>query len=168
MLHNHRKGAQKGEKPMKRLILLAAAASLLAVGTAYAQPTRDQYIAQADPICAGSMRAEARALSGLGSDLKKGRLKRAGAKFRAAGSAISTGIDELATLAAPPEDSALISSWLTSLRSEIPIINRFARSLSKGQARKVGKVYKQLKASVAASEDIVQSYGFTVCNSFGE
>jgi hypothetical protein len=154
---------------MKRLVLLGCLLiSLVSATAAQAQPTRDQYVAQADPICAGSMRAEARALSGLASDLKKGRLKRAGAKFRAAGSAISTGIDELAALQAPPEDGALISSWLTSLRSEIPIINRFARSVIKGQARKVGKLYKQLKASVATSEGIVRSYGFTVCNSFGE
>ena len=153
---------------MKRLIGLAAAALLLAVGTAHAQSTRDQYIAQADPICAGSMHAEARALRGVPSDLKKGRLKRAGAKFRAAGSEISNGIDELAALEAPPEDGALISSWLGSLRGEIPIINRFSRALSKGQAGKVGKSYKQLKASVGTSEGLVQGYGFTVCDKFGE
>jgi hypothetical protein len=147
--------------------VVAGLVVLLAPGTASAV-TRPEYIVQADAVCAQSIQAESHALGGFTSDVKKHRLKRAVAKFRAAGIAIDSGIDGLTALQPPPEDGAQIASWIASLRGEIPIINRFAHALAKGQAGRLGKILTQFLTAAASSERLVEGYGFNVCNTFGQ
>jgi hypothetical protein len=141
---------------------------LIAVWAAPAEAAsnRADYIAQADSICVSGIEGQNRLLHGFVSDVKKGKLKKAARKFRRAGSAFSAGVDQLATLTPPPEDSSMITSWLESLRAQVPIINNYAKALAKGKGLRVLNLGGQLVRANAQSQQIVRDYGFQVCNHY--
>jgi hypothetical protein len=151
---------------MKRFLVVVCALCLFPVSQALAQPTRSDYIAQADSICVSGLEGQSRALRGFLSDVKKGRLKKAARKFQRAGSAFSGGVDQLAALSPPPEDSSMIASWLESLRAQVPIINNYAKALAKGKGLRVLNLGGQLQRASAQSQQIVRGYGFQVCNHY--
>jgi hypothetical protein len=153
-----------------RLLVLGAtilgAISLVAASPALAQPTRDQYIAQADPICAATNQAEARALRGVLSDLRHLRWKQAAGKLRQANVLFSSGIEQIAALEPPPPDSSLIAAWVESLRAQVPIVNRWAGALSRFQVGRAVRLAKQAVQAGMRSWAIVEDYGFQACNRF--
>jgi hypothetical protein len=153
---------------MKRSLLafLAISVALTAASTALAQPTREQYIAQADPICLGSLEAQGRALRGFVSDVKHGDLKKAAGKMRRAGGEFSSGINGLAALEEPPADASLLGSWIQSLRAQVPIVNRFSQALAHRRVRQLRRSAVQLQSAAAYSHSLVKDYGFLVCGSF--
>lgn len=155
-----------------RNVLIAALLSgvvaipLIAATAAVAQSTRDQYIAQADPICAESLAGQGQALRGVVSDAKHGNTKKAARKFRRANAFFSNGIEKLATLEAPAEDSALLGTWIQALRAEVPIVNHFATALAHQHAKQLRKILSQLLTASGDAQGLVRSYGFQVCNQF--
>jgi hypothetical protein len=155
-----------------RNVLIAALLSgivaipLITATAAVAQSTRDQYIAQADPICAESLTGQGQALRGVVSDAKHGDTKKAARKFRRANVFFSNGIEKLAALEAPPEDSALLGTWIQALRAEVPIVNNFANALAHRRDRQLRKITAQLSAAYAQAQGLVRTYGFQVCNQF--
>jgi hypothetical protein len=153
---------------MKRLLLASLAVSLVSASSALAQPTREQYIAQADPVCQASMQAQSNALGGFVTDVKHGRLKKAARKFRRAGALLSVGIDQLAALEAPPADAPLLGDWLASLRNEVSAVNRFAKALAGANLKQLRKADKQLIRAIDNSTGIVAAFGFQVCSQFGQ
>jgi hypothetical protein len=155
---------------MKRSLLVCLAICLITgvtAGTAMAQPTREQYIAQADPVCAQSIQVQLNALGGVVTDIKHRRFKKAAKKFRRTAGLLSSGIDQVAAIEPPPEDVALISAWITALRREVPIIKRFASALRKGNLGKLAKSNRQLQRAASAAPGLVQGYGFQACDSLG-
>src|SRR5262245_38535735 len=121
----------KGEEMRLRAGVVAMLLAMLFVGVpaASAASTRADYVAQADPICLSTHLAEGNQLTGFSTDLKKGRLKVAARKMRAAGTVFSGGVDQLASLERPPADVSQLSTWIDSLRAQVPIVNRFARAV---------------------------------------
>ena len=137
------------------------------VPAAYAASTRADYIAQADPICLSTHLAEGNQLTGFSTDLKKGRLKVAARKMRAAGTVFSGGVDQLASLERPPADVSQLSTWIDSLRAQVPIVNRFARAIHHRQAKRVRRTGAQLLIAEEKTSALVDDYGFALCNRFG-
>jgi len=152
---------------MKRFLVLACVLCLLPAGRALAQPTRADYVAQADPICISTAAAEGNAAPGLLRDIRKGRFKAAARKFRRAAVVFSGGVEQLAALERPPADESLLASWIDSLRRQVPIVNRFARALNRRQAKKVNNAAVQLIVAEEKTIALVDTYGFAACNQFG-
>jgi len=147
------------------IVLLAI--TFVTVPVAHATSTRADYIAQADPICLSTGLAEGNQLSGFSMDLKKGRLKVAARKLRAASTIFGRGVDQLALLERPPADVSQLSTWIDSLRAQVPILNRFARSINHRQAKRVRRTGAQLLIAEEKTSALVDDYGFALCNRFG-
>src|SRR6266508_2760576 len=135
------------------LIPIALTLALVGAGSALAAPSRDQYIAQADPICQSTIDAQRQAAGPkvfLGP-LKHGHLKAAGRSLRRVVAAFSPGVEQLAALEPPAADAQLIGTWVQDLRGQVPIGNRVATALIHGRLplkllRRLGKLNMSTQA----------------------
>jgi hypothetical protein len=156
------------KSPIVGLLVLGATMlgtiPLVAASPALAQPTRDQYIAQADPICAATNQAAARALRGVFSDLRHLRWVKAAGKFQRAGALFSGGTEQIAALEPPVADSSLIATWVASLRAQVRIVNHVVLALASFDVGRVYKLFKRLERASSRSGAIVEGYGFQACN----
>jgi hypothetical protein len=151
---------------LKRCLVLVCALCLIPASQALAQPTRADYIAQADPICLTTAQAEGRALTGVQTDLRKGRFKVAARKLRREAVVFSGGVDQLAALERPPADALLLGSWIDSLRAQVPIVNRLAQAISHRKAKRFRRSLAQLLIAYDKTFALVDDYGFALCDKF--
>jgi hypothetical protein len=149
----------------KQSLLGALVIPLIAASSASAETTRAQYIAQADPICATSLKRQSTALQGFLPEVKRGDLKKAAGRFRHAVAFFSGGVERLATLEPPAADSPLISTWLQALRAEVPVLKKYAKALAGRDVRRLRRVTRRYLNAAAYSSGLVRDYGFQVCNS---
>jgi hypothetical protein len=128
--------------------------------------TRAEYIAQADPICQATIDAQKQA-AGSGPTtlhlIKAGRLKAAGHRFGRIFDAFAPGVEQLAALSPPAEDTQLIGGWIEMLRAQVPLGRKAAKALVHGEVpvkllNRLGSMNTRTRAAVAI-------YGFQVCNS---
>lgn len=131
-----------------------------------AAATREEYIAQADPICQATIEAQRNA-AGPGPTttrlLKHGRLKAAGHRLERIFQAFAPGVEELAALEPPAQDAPLIATWIAMLRSQVPLGLKAANALI--HKKFPAKLLARLGSLNARTQDSVVAYGFQVCNS---
>jgi hypothetical protein len=152
---------------LKRCLVLVGVLCLIPASQALAQPTRAIYIAQADPVCISSAQAESGPASGALTALHKGRFKAAARGLRRASVIFSAGVDQLAVLERPPADASLLGTWIDSLRAQVPVVNSFARALTRGQVKRIRRSASQLIIAEDNSAALVGDYGFLACDRFG-
>jgi Ca2+-binding RTX toxin-like protein len=131
---------------------------------ASAAATRDEYVAQADPICASTIAAQAEAEGGVGTIgrlIRRGRLKAAARRFRALIAAFGDGVEQLATISPPTQDGWLIGSWIAMLRAQVPLGMEVAGALNRGHTS--GRPFKRLVILDAQTRRLVANYGFHSC-----
>jgi hypothetical protein len=147
------------------LVLLGIAVVALAITTtAQAASTRAEYIAQADPICSSTLDREAKTFHLVGSDLDRGRFKRAAKKFARTNRVFSAGVEQLAVLNPPAADAALIGPWVAMLRAQAPLASRVTRLLRKGaRPGQIAKAVNRLFKFSDRTQALVAGYGFTQC-----
>jgi hypothetical protein len=129
-----------------------------------AASTRDEYIAQADPICQSTEAAERRALGPKGTVLrlmKKGRFKAAAQRERNTGVAFSAGVEQLAALSPPSADAQLIATWVQMLRAQYPVGKQIVAAMAHG--RDLYKVFGRLGSMNAETHALVADFGFGYC-----
>jgi hypothetical protein len=149
------------------LVLLAAVvAAALLVPPAAVAATRQEYIAQADPICQATEAAERHAIGPVGAIqrlIERGRLKAAGKRLRNEFGAFSRGVEQLATIQPPDADAQLIGAWVENLRAQVPLGYRAARALIHG--RIPNKLFGRLGSLNRRTQALVADYGFQSCDS---
>ena len=144
---------------MKRSILAVLVISVLvAASPASAETTRAQYIAQADPICLGSIQSSNTALAGFLPAIKHADFKKAGRKFRNAATAYNNGVNSLAGLEMPAADSGLLGGWIQALRAEYPLMNNYAKAIASAKPKRVAHLGVQLLQASAYATGIVHEY----------
>ena len=127
-----------------------------------AAATREEYIAQADPICQSTDAAEARAVGpGVLPALKHGQLKTAGRRFRKEFQAFAPGVEQLAALVPPAADAQLIGNWIAMLRAQVPLGFKAARVLIHGKFP--AKLFARLGSLNTRTRGLVAGFGFQSC-----
>jgi hypothetical protein len=149
---------------MKRLLVITAAVTLFTAGTAFAQPTRGEYIAQAEPICLDTIQSSDAALKGTLPALKHGDFKKGARKFRRAMAIYSGGIDRLAALEMPPADTSVLGNWIQALRAEVTKGNTFASAIARRNPKQVRRSSRQFISAASYAEGLASDYGFQVCS----
>jgi hypothetical protein len=157
----------EGSHIVKRVLVLVFVLCFVPAGRALAQPTRIDYIAQADPVCLATAQSESRALGGANKNISNGRFKTAARKLRRAGRIFGGGVDQLAALERPLADASLLGTWIDSLRAQVPIVNRFARALNRSQPKRIRKSVTQLILAEDRTSALIDDYGFSFCGQFG-
>lgn len=106
----------KGTLPIATL--LAALSLLVPVGAGAeesAVPTREEYVAQVEPICQANTEANARILKNAKSRAQHGKMKVAARQFIHASAAFEATVRKIAAVPRPPADEPRLLKWFKFL-----------------------------------------------------
>lgn len=107
----------KGTLPIAPL--LTALALLLPAGAGAEEgvpPTREEYVAQVEPICQANTEANAKILKNAKYRAQHGKMKQAAKQFLHASAAFGATVDRIAAVPRPPADEPRLLKWFKFLR----------------------------------------------------
>lgn len=149
----------------KSAIALALAAALL--GAAFAQaaepPTRQTYKEEAEPICESNTKANEKILKGVRAEVKRGKLKPAGAAFAKAAAALTEAYGQLKALPQPPADVARLTKWLAYVREEAKLFKEGGKALKANKKPKAQTIVVKLTHNANLANNEVLPFGFRYC-----
>jgi hypothetical protein len=128
-----------------------------------AELTRDEYAAQAEPICKTNVLANKRIFKGAKGKVKAGKLKAASTHFFRAATAFEKTIDQLETVPQPTADEVRLAKWLGLLRDESEIIEKVGRALANEDKHKAGSYSVDLNNNSRKANNAVLGFGFDYC-----
>jgi hypothetical protein len=145
------------------LALVVALLVTVPVALALEEPTRDEYVAMAEPICKANTEANVRILEGVKEQVKKGELAAAGRRFLRAATALGKSIRQLAALPKPPADAAKLEKWIGYLKQEKTYLQKIGKALKAGNKFQAQKYAVQLNRNNNRANNTVISFGFNHC-----
>jgi hypothetical protein len=140
--------------------LLVSVPLALALGT---DPTRDEYVAAAEPICKANSEANSRILKGVKDQVKQGKLGPAGRRFIRASSALGKTVGQLAKLPQPTEDAAKLTKWIGYLKQEQTYLLKIGQALKADDKFHAQKLAVQLNRNNNKANNTVISFNFHEC-----
>jgi hypothetical protein len=146
------------------MMLAMMVALATAVPPAHATATRAEYIVQVDPICNQANARIDKSLHGVGANLRRGHLPKAGARYHRAQLFFSKMLRGLAQVAPPSADADLIGRWTHGLQIQVPAVKRLVRALRRNHLRAAARFLGRLYGISAETQSLVSSYGFTWCD----
>lgn len=126
-------------------------------------PTRDEYVAAAEPICKSNSEANAKILEGVKEQVKQGELAAAGRRFIRASSALGKTVGQLAKLPQPAEDAAKLTKWVGYLQQEKTYLQQIGQALKAKDKFHAQKLAVQLNRNNNKANNTVISFGFHEC-----
>jgi hypothetical protein len=159
-------------KTMKRTLIgsmgpaaLAALALLLAAALALgAEPTRESYTAQVEPICKKNAASNERILDGVKAEVRAGKLKPAATRFAKAASALKKTLAQLEAVPRPSADKAKLTSWLGYIKTEAELFERTAAKLEAGDKTGAESLTTKLTQTVNLANLQVLAFEFRYCH----
>lgn len=150
----------------------AAATSASTTPAASAEPTKAQFIAQADRICRESSKSLAatdkrttsavRAEEAADTSAHRDSMARG---FKDSVALARPGLDRLRGLAPPAEDRVVVAKYLSARDHQLTLADSFASALANNDASMVSTLATQLKEGKATLQGLAQGYGFKECSS---
>lgn len=151
----------------KRMLIAAAAVMALVLvvcGAAFAaEVSRDEYKEAAEPICHASTKANEQILAGVRTEVKKGQLKTAAAKFAKASKEQSQTLRELEALPQPSADGARLSKWFSYLKIEAELFATAGKKLKAGDKAGAQHIFAKLSQNINKANLQVLPFGFNYC-----
>lgn len=151
----------------KRMLVVAAAAAVLALalcGAAFAaEVSREEYKEAAEPICKASAKSNEQILAGVRTEVKKGQLKTAAAKFAKASKEQAQTLRELEALPRPSADEARLTKWFSYLKIEAELFATAGRKLKAGDKAGAQHVFTKLSLNINKANNQVLPFGFNYC-----
>jgi hypothetical protein len=136
-----------------------------------ATPSKQEFIAQGDAICAGlrpeqaELQRRAQQLQAQSDELSKGEFLARAASFWGDQIQVMEGFrGDLARLGAPPGDEERVEQFLTSIDDGIAIAREMQTRLEDGQDVLATQV-EEYRQTVSRGNTLAQGYGFEVCGS---
>jgi hypothetical protein len=152
---------------MKRTIAIVTGSTIVAlmlVATAFAaEVSRDEYKEAAEPICKSSAKENEKILAGVRTEVKKGQLKTAAAKFAKASQEQARTLKELEALPRPSADEARLTKWFSYLKIEAELFATAGRKLKAGDKADAQRVFTKLSLNINKANNEVLPFGFTYC-----
>jgi len=140
-----------------------AAYAILAPVAMGADVSRAEYVEQSEPICKVSTLASEKSLKGVRKDVREGRLKLAGGKFKRAAKALSRATLQLEKLPRPSADESRLARWLVHLNGETKLLEKVAARLKQGSTKDLGRYVVELQHKANVANNIVLTFGFEYC-----
>lgn len=157
----------KGRGMSKRMLIAAAAVMALALvvcGAAFAaEVSRDEYKEAAEPICKSSAKANEGILAGVRTEVKKGQLKTAAAKFAKASKEQARTLKELEALPRPSADEARLTKWFSYLKIEAELFATAGKKLKAGDKAGAQHVFAKLGQNINKANNQVLPFEFNYC-----
>jgi hypothetical protein len=142
---------------------LAATVALSAASLAWADVSRDEYKAAVEPICKRNGEANERILKGVRKMVRQGKLKRAGAKFIKASTALRRTHRELSAVPRPSADEARLTRWLGHVKVEADLFMKAGKALKAGKRGKAQRFVNKLTTNANKANATVLVFGFRHC-----
>jgi hypothetical protein len=144
---------------------LGALALLLVAPLALgAEPTRESYTAQVEPICKTNAKSSERILNGVKAEVKAGKLKPAATQFAKAASALKKTLAQLKAVPQPSADKAKLTSWLGYIKTEVELFERTAAKLKAGDKNGAESLTVRLTHTVNLANNQVLAFEFNYCH----
>jgi hypothetical protein len=144
---------------------LAVVALMLAASLALgAEPTRESYTAQVEPICKRNAQANERILKGVKAEVKAGKLKVAAAQFAAATSALKKTLAQLRAVPQPSADKPKLTKWLGYIKTEVQLFERTVAKLKAGNKVAAEAMTVRLTHTVNLANNQVLAFEFNYCH----
>ncbi len=158
-------GSRGGKSTSFKLSLALALALLVAVPVAAAveEPTRDEYVAQVEPICKANTEANARILEGVKEQVQRDALVPAGKRFLRAATALGKTVRQIAALPKPGADAAKLEKWIGYLKQEKVYLQKIGQALKAKNRFQAQKYAVQLNRNNNRANNTVISFGFDHC-----
>ena len=152
---------------MRRTIAIVTGSTIVAlmlVATAFAaEVSREEYKEAAEPICKASAKANEQILAGVRTEVKKGQLKTAAAKFAKASQEQARTLKELEALPRPSADEARLTKWFSYLKIEAELFATAGRKLKAGDKTGAQRVFTKLSVNINKANNQVLPFGFNYC-----
>lgn len=144
---------------------LIAAVTLFAAAAAHAAegPTREEYVAQVEPICERNTLANERILKGVRPKVNNGKLKAAGRQFIRASGRFGASVKEIAAVSRPPADDARLVKWFGFLKTIAKNLRQVGKALR--EENRVRAVHERIRVerSSNAANNVSFVFGFRYC-----
>jgi hypothetical protein len=128
-----------------------------------AEPTKESYVAEVEPICEANTKANEKLLKNVKSQVKAGKLAPAGASLITAGKALKKTWNELSAVPQPSADSAKLTKWLGYVKGEAELFEKAGTLLKAGKKAPAQQVVNKLSKNANLANFEVVSFGFHYC-----
>lgn len=149
-----------------RAVALVALAVFLVVAVPLAfgaEPTKESYVAEVEPICEANTKANEKILKNVRPQVKEGKLGPAGASLLKAGVALNATYKELSTVPKPSAEAAKLTKWLGYVKIEAELFEKAGRLLKAGQKAPAEHIVTKLTQNANLANVEVLSFGFRYC-----
>jgi hypothetical protein len=158
-------GSSSSRSSLPGLGLALALAALLVVpaAAAGAELTREEYVAELEPICKANTQANLRILKGVKGQVQRGKLVPAGKRFIRASGALGRSVTQMAKVPKPSGDAIKLNRWFGFLRNEKEYLRRIGKALKQKNKLAAQKQAIQLNRNNNKANNTVISFGFKEC-----
>jgi hypothetical protein len=149
-----------------QIAVLVAAVMLVATGAAQAAeggPSRDEYVAQVEPICEANTLANKRILRNVRGKVRNDKLNVAGNQFIRASNEFRSTIGEIATVPRPPADDARLVKWFGFLKIVAKNLRNLGKALLEGDKIKAAHESVRVERSGNAANNVGFVFDFFYC-----
>lgn len=158
---------QGKERHLKAKHILAAAtlvALFAAIPPVFAEEvTREQYRAEAEPICKANAEANKNILKGVRAKVREGKLKVAGRQFTRAATALEGTLKRIKALPKPPKDEERLTEWHKRVGEEVTLLRGVGKALIAEKRHRAEVLSAKLTSNANLTNAIVVPFGFTYC-----
>lgn len=144
-------------------VALMVTAAVPAAAETEGEPTREQYVERAEPICERNVQANKRIFRGAKGEVRRGQLKKASRHFFQASRAFGRTIRQLARVPRPAADAARLKKWFGLLRKEKNLIAKIGRALRAEKKKRAESVSLELNRNSNRANNTVLPLGFDYC-----
>lgn len=145
------------------IAVLSATCVVVAPAHGEGAPTREEYVAQVEPICERDTLATKRILSGAQDKIRAGQLASAGGQFIRASEAFGATIRKIVAVPRPPADDARLLKWFRFLRIVRSHLRNIGKALKEGNELKATHDRIRAERSGNAANNVGFVFGFRYC-----
>lgn len=141
-------------------------AAVLVAGTAMAvaaEPTRDSYREQVEPICKKNTESIERILKGVEKQVRKDELKPAATQLAKAANTFEAATKQLKAVPKPAEDTAKLTKWIKQLETGTGLLRKMSTALKAGKKGKFSSYSAQLTNNSNVANSLVLGFDFKYC-----
>jgi hypothetical protein len=145
------------------MLALQAPARLSSAAELPPEPTREEYVEAAEPICQSNVHANRKIFKGAKGEVKRGELRKAAGHFFRAANAFNRAIRQLKALPRPPADKSKLGKWLGLLGKESTLVRKIGKALNAEKRHRAESLSVELNRNSNRANNSVLSFGFDYC-----
>jgi len=150
-------------KSFAALLMAVLTTALLAASAVGAEQTREEYVAQVEPICKKNTKANEQILAGVEGTIRQGKLAVAAGKFSRAATAFGKAVNEIRAVPQPAADATKLNKWIGYLQKEKTILSNMSKALKADEKGKVRSLSIELDRNGRKANNTVLTFEFDYC-----